>query len=104
MGMHICQGKLEEVEAEVSNYMRLIHPLLFGPHCNQGFIFNMDQMPVYFLISSKKMLKVVGVSTVHIRTSMNNTKRATVAVRIMGDGMLLLLTIIFKGKHDRRIA
>ena len=34
MGTHICQRKPEEVEAEASNFMRLIHPLLFGPHCN----------------------------------------------------------------------
>jgi hypothetical protein len=48
MSMHICQRKLEEVEAEASNYMRLIRPLLFGPHCNRCFILNMDQTPVFF--------------------------------------------------------
>jgi hypothetical protein len=55
MGTHLCQRKPEEVEAEASNYMRLIRTLLFGPHCNQRFILNMDQTPVYFLISTKRM-------------------------------------------------
>jgi hypothetical protein len=60
MGTHICQRKPEEVEAEASNFMLLIHPLLFGPHCDRRFILNMDQTPVYFLMSSEKTLKLVG--------------------------------------------
>jgi hypothetical protein len=47
MGTHVCQHKPEEVEAEASNFMRLIRPLLFGPHCNWHFI-NMDQMLIFF--------------------------------------------------------
>ncbi len=42
MGTHICQRKPEEVEAEASNFMRLIRLLLFGPHCDPRFILNMD--------------------------------------------------------------
>ncbi len=56
-------------------------------------------MPVYFL----KSLKVVGVKTLNIRTSTINTKRVTMAVMIAGDSTLLLLTIVFKGKHNSRI-
>jgi hypothetical protein len=104
MGMHICQHKSEEVEAEASNFMCLIHPLLFGPHRDRRFILNMDQMLVNFLMSTKKTLELVGKKTIHIRTSTNNTRRATVAVTIAGDGTVLPLTIIFKGKHDGHIA
>jgi hypothetical protein len=64
----------------------------------------MDQMLVYFLMSTKKTLELVGSETIHIHTLTDNTRRATVAVTIAGDGMLLPLTIIFKGKHDGRIA
>jgi hypothetical protein len=64
------------------------------------FILNMDQTPVYFLMSSKKKLEVVGKKTIHIHMSTNDTKRTTVAVTIVGDNTLLPLTIIFKGKHD----
>jgi hypothetical protein len=96
MGTHLCQCKPEEVEAEASNYMRLIRTLLFGPHCNQGFILNMDQTPVYFLMSMKRTLEVVGKRTIHKRTWTNNTRQATMAVTIAGDGTVLPLMIIFK--------
>jgi hypothetical protein len=102
--MHLCQCKLEEVEAEASNYMRLICTLLFGPHCNQHFILNMDQTPVYFLMSTKRTLEVVGKRTIHTRTLTNDTRQATMAVTIASDGTVLLLMIIFKGKHNGRIA
>jgi hypothetical protein len=45
----------------------------------------------------------VGVKTVHIRTLTNDTKRATVAVRIAADGTVLPSTIVFKVKLDGRI-
>jgi hypothetical protein len=95
MGTHVCQHKPEEVEAEASNFMRLIRPLLFGPHRNQRFILNMDQTPVYFLMSTKKTLELVGKKTIHVRTSMNDTRRATVAVTILSDSTLLLSTNFF---------
>jgi hypothetical protein len=60
MGMHICQHKPEEVEAEASNFMCHICPLLFDPHRDRHFILNMDQTPVYFLMSTKKTLELVG--------------------------------------------
>ncbi len=60
MGTHICQHKPEEVEAEASNFMRLIRPLLFGPHHDRHFILNMDQTLVYFSMSRIKTLELVG--------------------------------------------
>jgi hypothetical protein len=56
-----------------------------------------------FFIEHKKDIGVVGKKTIHIRTSTNNTRRATVAVTITGISTVLPLTIIFKGKHDGRI-
>jgi hypothetical protein len=103
MGTHLCQCKPEEVEAKASNYMHLIRPLLFGPHRNRLFILNMDQMLVYFLMSTKKMLELVDKKTINIRTLTNNTRQATMAMTIMGDGTLLPLTIILKGKNNGRI-
>jgi hypothetical protein len=55
-------------------------------------------------MSTKKTLEVVGKKTIHICTSTNNTRRATVALMIVSDGTLLPSTIILKGKYDRRIA
>ncbi len=103
MGTHLCQHKPEEVEAEASNYMHLIRTLLFGPHRDQRFILNMDQTLVFFLMSTKRTLEVVGKRTIHIRMSTNDTRRATVAVMIAGDGTVLPSMIIFKGKHNGRI-
>jgi hypothetical protein len=104
MGRHLCQPKPNKVEAEASNYMRLICTLLSGPHCNWCFILNMDQTPVYFSMSTKRTLELVEQKTSHIRTFMNDTRQATVAVTITGNGTVLPLTIVFKGKHDGRIA
>jgi hypothetical protein len=84
--------------------MRLICTLLFGPHCNQRFILNIDQTPVYSSMSTKRTLEVVGKRTIHIRTSTNDTRRATAAMMIAGDSMVLPSMIIFKGKHNGRIA
>jgi hypothetical protein len=64
----------------------------------------MDQTPVFFMMKAKRTLEVVGVRTVHVCTSTNDTKRATVAVTITSSGLLLPLMVIFKGKPDGRIA
>jgi hypothetical protein len=64
----------------------------------------MDQTPVNFLLSTKKALELVGKKTIHICKLMNDTRRATVAVTITGDGTVLPSTIIFKRKNDVCIA
>jgi hypothetical protein len=96
MGTHKIMRKPKDTAAEASDYMKLMHPLLKGPHHNRRFILNMDQTPVYFCMTWKKTLEVIGIKTVHIRMSTNDTKRATVAVTIARDGAILPSTIIFK--------
>ncbi len=108
MGTHVCQRKPEEVEVEASNYMHLIRPLLFGPHCNWNFILNMDLTLVYFLMSMKKTLELVGKKTIYIRTWTNDTRQATAAVTIADDGMVLPSTINLRGNmtgafHDQSL-
>ena len=103
MGTHVAQRDLEEVRGEASDYMNSVRPLMEGPHRDRCFILNMDQTPVYFSMCPKKTLEVVGVSTVHIRSSTSNTKRATVAVTIAGDGTLLPAVVVFKGKPGGHI-
>ncbi len=87
--MHETQRKPKDVATEASDYMKLMRTLLEGPHCDRCFILNMDQMPVYFCMTLKKTLEVIGVKTVHIRMSTNDTKHAMVAVMIAGDGTIL---------------
>ena len=104
MGTHETQRRPEEVATEASEYMNLIRALLVGPHRDKRFVINMDQTPTYFSMSKKRTLEVLGVKTVHIRTSTNDTKRATVAVTITADGTLLPSMIVFKGEPKGRIA
>jgi hypothetical protein len=104
MGAHESQRKPEEVQEEATDYMRLIRLFLIGNHHDPCFILNMDQTPVYFLMNSKGTLELIGQKTIHIRTSTNNTKCATVVVTIVGDGTVLPLVVVFKGKVNGRIA
>jgi hypothetical protein len=104
MGTHKTQHKPEEVEGEVKDYMRLIGPFVIGSHRDPRFILNMDQTPVCFLMNSKRTYELIGKKTIHIRTSTNDTKRATVAVTIAGDGTVLPSVVAFKGKANGRIA
>ena len=104
MGTHVSQSKPDKVAAESSDYMDLMRQIVEGPHRDRRFIINMDQTPVYFSMNAKRTLEVIGVKTVHIRTSTNDTKRAMVAVTITGSGAVLPSMVIFKGKPNGRIA
>ena len=106
MGMHELQCKPKEVEGGAKDYMRLIRPFFIGSLCDLRFVLNMDQMPVFFLMNSKRTLEFIGKKTIHIhiRTSTYDTKQATVAVTIAGDGTILPSVMVFKGKANGRIA
>ena len=103
MGMHETQRKPDEVATEATEYMHLVRQLLVGPHRDKRFVLNMDQTPVYFSMSRKRTLEVVGVNTVHIRTSTNDTKRATVAATIAADRTVLPSMVVFKGQPNGQI-
>ena len=79
MGTHESQRHPEEVAKEAADVMLLMYPILERPHRDRRYILNMDQMPVFFSMMAKRTLEVIGVKTVHIHTSTNDTKRATVA-------------------------
>ncbi len=98
MGMHELQRKPDDDTTEALDYMNLMNSLLEGPH--RHFILNMDQMLVFFCMTEKMMLEVIGVKTFHICTSMNNTKCATVAVTIATDGKVHPSMVVFEGKLD----
>ena len=71
---------------------------------NPRFIINMDQTPVYFSMHSKKTLSKIGLRTVPILTSTNDTCCVTVAVMITASGDQLLPMVIFKGSPTGTIA
>jgi len=88
-GMHELQCKPEEVEGGVKD------PFVFGNHRVPRFVLNMDQTPVYFSMNSKRTLELIEKKTIHIRTSINDTKRATVAVIISGNGTVLPSVVVY---------
>ena len=104
MGTHTSQRPPAEVEGEAADFMRFMRGIVSGGNRDRRFIINMDQTPVFFSMSSKRTLELIGKKTIHIRTSTNDTKRVTVAVTITADGTLLPSFLIFKGKPDGRIA
>jgi hypothetical protein len=55
-------------------------------------------------MSAKRTLELIGKKTIHIRTTADDTKRATVAVTITADGTLLPAMVVFKGKANGKIA
>jgi hypothetical protein len=95
MSTHLLQCKLEEIEEEAKDYMRLTRPFLIGRHCDLRFIINMDQTPVYFVMNAEQTLEVIGEKTIHVRTSTNDNKRVIVAVTITANGTVLPLMVIF---------
>jgi transposase len=103
MGTHTSQRPPAEVEGEASDFMRFVRVIVSGANRDRRFILNMDQTPVYFSMSSKKTLELIGKKTIHIRTSTNDTKRVTVAVTITADGTVLPSTLVFKGMPGGRI-
>ena len=64
----------------------------------------MDQTPVFFSMHSKKTLEKIGVRTVAVLTSTNDTRRVTVAATITASGEQLTPMVIFKGSPTGRIA
>jgi hypothetical protein len=84
--------------------MQFVRVIVSGGNRDQHIIINIDQTRVYFSMSSKQTLEVIGKKTIHIHTLTNDTKRVTVAVTITADGTLLPSTLVFKGKPDGCIA
>jgi hypothetical protein len=104
MGTHTSQRPPAEVTGEALDYMVYMRRVVVGSNRDRRFILNMDQTPVYFAMSAKRTLELIGKKTIHIRTTTDDMKRATVAVAIAADGTLLPSMIMFKGLPKGRIA
>jgi len=57
MGTHTSQRPPAEVEGEASDFMRFVRVIVSGANRDWRFILNMDQTPVYFSMSSKKLMR-----------------------------------------------
>jgi hypothetical protein len=60
MGTHTLQRAPAEVESKALDHMAYMRHIILGSNCDQHFILNMDQKPVYFLMSAKQTLEVIG--------------------------------------------
>ncbi len=60
MGTHTSQHPPAKVAGEAADYMVYMHRMVDGSNHNWCFILNMDQMPVYFAMSTKHMLELFG--------------------------------------------
>ena len=63
----------------------------------------MDQTPIPFTFNSKRTLEMVGKKTVHIQKSINDMKRATLALTVTASGKMIRPMLIFKGTANGRI-
>jgi len=93
-----------EVYEEASAFMVRAHPCLCGPHRDPHFIWNMDQMPVYFSYHRSRTLAKRGIKTVHLRKSTSDTRRAMCALTCTAAGDFLCPMLIYKGKVTGLIA
>ena len=84
-------------------FLLATRPLLVGPHRDKRYIFNMDQTPLWFSYHRSKTLQLRGATTVHVRKSTNDTRRATAALTCTAAGEFLRPMIIFKGTPKGRI-
>ena len=104
MGTHTSQRPPAEVAGEAADYIAYMRRIVAGSNRHRHFILNMDQTPVFFAMSAKRTLELIGKKTIHIRTTADDTKRATVAVTIAADGTVLPAMVVFKGTATGRIA
>jgi hypothetical protein len=93
-----------EVYKEATAFMDRSCPSLHGPHRNKHWIWNMDQMPVYFSYHHSKTLAKRSIKTVHMRKTTLDTQRATCALMCMAAGDFLCPMLIYKGKAKGLIA
>jgi hypothetical protein len=60
MGTHTAQRPPAKVESKACDNMAYMCRIVLGSNRDRRFILNMDQTPVYFLMSAKRTLEVIG--------------------------------------------
>ena len=93
-----------EVYAQALDFVTTTRLLFVSPHRNKRYIWNMDQMPLWFSYHRSKTLAKWGTKTINARKMSSNTKRVTAALTVSAAGEWLKLMIIFKGRLRGRIA
>jgi len=98
IGTHVSQKSPLLAVSDALDFIKIVHPFLYGPSRHPKYILNMDQTAVYYSMHQKKTLETKGVRTVNLRTCKNDSERITFGVTISADADLLPSMIVFKGK------
>ena len=98
MSTHAAQRPPEEVNQEALGYLEVIVPIVNDSNRSLEFTANMDQTPMWHAMSQKGSINTIGKHMINVRTSVDDSKRVTVAVTIKASGHQLPSMIIFKGK------
>jgi hypothetical protein len=60
IGTHTLQRPPAKVANKALDYIVYMCCIVTGSNCNRRFILNMDQTPVYFVMSAKQMLELIA--------------------------------------------
>ena len=74
---HKAQRSPGEVRAEAISHLEVQVPQVNDPSRHQGYVLNMDQMPIYHAMDQDVTIDFVGARTVNMRSAANNGQRVT---------------------------
>ena len=94
---HVAQNDHKETEEELSHFMALMRQKV---GTNPDDVINMDQTPILYTSLSNCTLENKGLKTIHVQTSMTDTKPAAFVVTVLGNGKMLTPVLILKGNAD----
>ena len=97
---HKAQRDPHKVECKAVEFLKYICSRLTNGSHHPDFILNMDQTPVYQSIDSSMTVEHVGVRTVNLRVSMNDSMHVTVAATITASGRKVKSMVVFKGEFN----
>jgi hypothetical protein len=87
---HQSQESIAAVQNKAKDWIKQMHPKLFGGNQDQFFIINMDQTPIFFCMLLKTTIEASGAQTVTVHIFTNSMVRVTVAVTVTASGHMLL--------------
>ena len=95
---HKAQRSPGEVRAEAISHLEVQVPQVNDPSRHQGYVLNMDQMPIYHAMDQDVTIDFVGARTVNMRSAANDGQRVTVAVTVAASGRRVPSMVVFKGE------
>jgi hypothetical protein len=100
----VSQRHPQEVADEARAFTVFAKALFSTAPYERAMVFNMDQTGVFFSMSPRTTLNMVGARTVHCVSSTNGPERCSVSLCISGGGAKLKPMVTFKGRPNGDIA